>query len=262
VISFKIATFNANSIRVRLNQIIEWVGREKPDVLCVQETKVQDKDFPTLSIEKTGYHVVYAGQKSHAGVAVLTKQAPARVQAGFDDGSDKTRLLSLHYNNIYIINTYVPQGRNIEFEQYQYKLAWFKRLQNLLDTHYNPEDAILWTGDFNVAPEDIDVYSPQTLRTNPDFHPDAQAALEHVREWGFIDIFRKHHPNEEQQYTYWDYRMRNALARGAGWRIDHIWGTSTIARHSSSAWIDVEARKHERPSDHTFLVAEFCIPQE
>ena len=153
----------------------------------------------------------------------------------------------------------MPQGRNIESEQYQYKLAWFKRFLLLLDTHYKPTDSIIWTGDFNVAPEDIDVYSPQTLRTNPDFHPDAQAALESIRKWGFTDIFRKYHPDEAQQYTYWDYRMRNALARGAGWRIDHIWATPAIAGYSTSAWIDVDARKHERPSDHTFLVAEFQV---
>ena len=256
---FKIATFNANSIRVRLAQIIEWLDKEDADVVCIQETKVQDKDFPKQAVEDAGYSVVYAGQKSHAGVAIISKSVPAVVNAGFDDGSDTARILRIEYNNLHIINTYVPQGRDIESEQFKYKLAWFERFRELLNTHYKPTDALVWVGDLNVAPEDIDVYSPETLRSNPDFHPDAQAALEKIRKWGFIDIFRKHHPGEGQQYTYWDYRMRNALGRNTGWRIDHVWTTESLAESSTTAWIDVEARKHERPSDHTFLVAEFIF---
>jgi exodeoxyribonuclease-3 len=257
--NFKIATFNANSLRVRLPQILNWLEMENPDVLCIQETKVQDEDFPKLTIEEAGYHVVYAGQKSYAGVAILSKAEPNHCVAGFDDGSDTARLLRIQYSNLHIINTYIPQGRDIESEHYAYKLAWFSRFHELLDAYYRLSDYVVWVGDFNVAPEDIDVYSPDTLRTNPDFHSDAQAALEKVRGWGFIDIYRKHHPDEPEQYTYWDYRMRNALARNAGWRIDHIWASPGLAKASTTAWIDVEARKHERPSDHTFLVAEFNI---
>ena len=257
---FKIATFNANSIRVRLEQILDWLKRETPDVLCIQETKVQDKDFPQSAIEETGYAVVFTGQKSHAGVAIISKEKPCRFVAGFDDETDQSRLQRIQYKNLHIINTYVPQGRNIESEQFQYKLTWFQRFRLLLETHYTPTDPIIWVGDFNIATEDIDVYSPGTLRKNPDFHPDAQSALEQVKTWGFTDIFRLHHPGEDQQYTYWDYRMRNALARNAGWRIDHIWTTKTLTDFSTSAWIDVQARKHERPSDHTLLVAEFDFP--
>ncbi len=258
--AFKIATFNANSIRVRLAQILEWLDKEKPDVLCIQETKVQDEDFPRSDIENAGYSVIFNGQKSHAGVAIITRTTPEYSAAGFDDGTDQPRLLRIKYRDLNIINTYVPQGREITSEQFQYKLAWFQRFRQLLETHYSPADPLIWVGDFNVATEDIDVYSPDTLRTNVDFHPDSQAALENVRTWGFTDIFRQHHPGEPQLYTYWDYRMRNALARNAGWRIDHIWATRGIAIKSTGAWIDVEARKSERPSDHTFLVAEFTLP--
>ncbi len=258
--AFKIATFNANSIRVRLPQILTWLDKEKPDVLCIQETKVQNTDFPQSAIEEAGYSVVFNGQKSYAGVAIITRETPAQVIAGFDDGSDQPRLLRMQYQNLHIINTYVPQGRDIESEHFQYKLAWFHRFRQLLETHYTPADSVIWVGDFNVATEDIDVYSPDSLRTSVDFHPDAQAALDHVRDWGFTDIFRQHHPGESHQYTYWDYRVRNAFERRTGWRIDHIWATHSMVQYSTGAWIDMDARKKTRPSDHTFLVAEFSLP--
>ena len=254
---FKIATFNANSLRVRLGQILAWMKAENPDVVCIQETKVQDKDYPLQTILDAGYNTVFAGQKSHAGVAIISKTLPRNPVAGFEDGTDFARILRFKYEDIHIINTYVPQGRDIESDQYQYKLSWYKRFLDLLKDNYSPSDPVIWVGDFNVAPHDIDVYSPDTLRNNPDFHIDAQNALETVRQWGFVDIFRKHHPDEPQQYTYFDYRMRNAVERKAGWRIDHIWTTEGTANYSTNAWIDIDARKHERPSDHTFLVAEF-----
>jgi exodeoxyribonuclease-3 len=205
--------------------------------------------------------VEFSGQKSHAGVAIISKQKAENIITGFDDGVDKVRLLRIKYQGLHIINTYVPQGRDIESEHYQYKLDWYTKFLNLLNYHYKPSESIIWVGDFNVAPEDIDVYSPNTLRNNPDFHVDVQQALEKVREWGFVDIFRKHHPNEPEQFTYFDYRMRNAVKRKAGWRIDHIWTTESISQFSTDCWIDLDARTHERPSDHTFLIADFYIKE-
>ena len=257
--TFKIATFNANSIRARTPQIVDWLGREQPDVLCIQETKVQDKDFPAQAIEDTGYHVIFRGQKSYAGVAIISKTAAQNVDAGFDDGEepDAPRLLRATYDGIQVINTYVPQGRDPESEHFQYKLRWFERLRTFFDRHYTPDERVVWVGDFNVATEDIDVYNPKGLWGHVDFHPDAQAALEKVRQWGFVDVFRKHHLGEAGLYTYYDYRARNAIERGVGWRIDHIWASESLAATSTDVWIDVEARKAERPSDHTLLVGEF-----
>lgn len=258
---FKIATFNANSIRVRLPQILEWMVREEADVLCVQETKVQDKDFPVAPIEEAGLHVVFRGQKSHAGVAILSREPAENVVAGFDEAddgpADEPRLLRATYGDVHVVNTYVPQGRSPDSEQFAYKLAWFERLRALFERHYLPDDLLVWVGDFNVATEDIDVHDPDRLRGHVDFHPEAQAALDEVRAWGFVDVFRQHHPDEPEQFTYWDYRARNPIERGVGWRVDHIWATEPLAEASSAAWIDVEARRAERPSDHTFLVAEF-----
>jgi len=255
----RIATFNANSIRVRLNQIVAWLDAEKIDILAVQETKVQDKDFPLPQIEEAGYYAAFAGQKRSAGVATLSRMAPTEVLAGFDDGSDHARLLCTRFDGIYVVNTYVPQGRDIEHEQFAYKLGWFKQLRAWFESHFTPYDPVLWVGDFNVATEDIDVHDPKGLREHVDFHPQVQAALEDVRTWGFIDIFRKHHPAEPNQFTYFDYRARNPIERNIGWRIDHIWATPPLAAKSTCAWIDVDARRAERPSDHTFLVAEFEI---
>jgi exodeoxyribonuclease-3 len=158
-----------------------------------------------------------------------------------------------------VVNTYVPQGRSPDSEHFQYKLEWLARLRALFESHYSPQEPLLWMGDFNVAPEPIDVHDPKRLKNHVDFHPEARAALEQVREWGFVDVFRRHHPEEPGQYTFWDYRVRDALERGLGWRVDHIWATEPLARKSTRAWIDVEARRAERPSDHTFLVAEFAL---
>ncbi len=258
---FKIATFNANSIRSRLEQILAWLARESPDVLCIQETKVQDQDFPAQPIMEAGYHVIFRGQKAYAGVAIISKDAPQNVAAGLDDGAgaDEPRLLRAVYHGVTVVNTYVPQGREPESEHFQYKLRWLKRLRAFFERHYTPDDLLVWVGDLNVAPEDIDVYDPKGLRYHVDFHPEAQAALEYVRQWGFVDVFRKHHPNEPKQFTYFDYRTRNAIERGIGWRIDHIWATAPLAAKSTRAWIDVAARTAERPSDHVPLVAEFVL---
>ncbi len=256
---FKIATFNANSIRVRLDQILEWIDREAIDVLCVQETKVQDKDFPKDPIEAAGYHVAFAGQKAHAGVATISREAPTTVRAGFEDGSEAPRLLYTEIAGLHILNAYVPQGRDHDHDEFAHKLDWFDRFREHLEAHFTPTDPVVWLGDLNVAPTDIDIYDPVGLRDHVDFHPDAQAALERVRAWGFVDIFRKHHPDEPNQYTYYDYRARNPIERNVGWRIDHIWTTEPLAATSTDAWIDVDARRADRPSDHTFLVAAFNL---
>jgi len=265
----KVATFNVNSIRTRLGLVLDWLRREATDILCLQETKVQDKDFPAEPFREAGYHVVFLGQKAHAGVAIVSREEPLEVAFGLDDdgpssGSgqgepDEARLIRVVIRGIPVVNTYVPQGRSPDSEHFQYKLEWLARLRAFFERHYSPPEPLLWMGDFNVAPEPIDVYDPKRLKKHVDFHPEARAALERVREWAFVDVFRRHHPGEPGQYTFWDYRVRNALKRGMGWRVDHIWATEPLARKSTGAWIDVEARRAERPSDHTFLVAEFAL---
>jgi exodeoxyribonuclease-3 len=254
------ATFNVNSIRIRLELVLGWLQRQAPDILCLQETKVQDPEFPREAFADMGYHVVCRGQKAHAGVAILSKEVPKAVSFGFDDGndSDETRLVRAVVGGIPVVNTYVPQGRSADSPHFQYKLEWFARLRNWLDRHYSPLEPLLWMGDFNVAPDDIDVYDPKRLKKHVDFHPQARAALQQVKEWGFVDVFRMHCTGPGQ-YTFWDYRVRDAVERKVGWRVDHIWATEPLAAESTQAWIDVQPRRAERPSDHTFVVAEFAV---
>jgi exodeoxyribonuclease-3 len=257
----KVATYNANSIRARMDLILDWLEREQADVLCVQETKVQDKDFPVDPIRDAGHHVIYRGQKAHAGVAIISSMEPEGVAYGFDDGGepDEPRLIRATYAGVPVVNTYVPQGRSVDSEHFGYKLDWFDRLRDLFDRHYDPEEPLVWVGDFNVAPEPIDIYDPTAKANHVDFHPEAREALERVRDWGFTDVFRRHHPDEEDQYTYYDYRAKNPIERGVGWRVDHIWATQPLAEFSKDAWIDYDTRRADRPSDHTILVAEFDI---
>jgi len=256
----KVATYNANSIRTRLGLVLDWLRRESPDVVCLQETKVQDKDFPTAPFREAGYHVAFRGQKAHAGVAIVSRLEPRDVAFGLDDGGepDEPRLVWAVIGEVPVVNTYIPQGRSPDSEHFRYKLEWLARLRAFFDRHFSPQDPLLWMGDFNVAPEPIDVHDPGRLKNHVAFHPDARAALEQVRSWGVSDVFRQHHADEPGQYTFWDYRVRGALERGIGWRVDHIWATEPLARRSTRAWIDVDARRAERPSDHTFLAAEFA----
>jgi exodeoxyribonuclease-3 len=258
--TLKVATFNVNSVRTRLDLVLGWLQKESPDALCLQEIKVQDADFPAEAFRGIGYHVAFCGQKAYAGVAIATREEAQDVACGLDqDGEpDPARLIRARVRGIPLVNTYIPQGQDIDSSQFQYKLQWLARLRNWFARHYSPQEPLLWVGDFNVAPEAIDVHDPKGLAKHVAFHPDARAALQKVKEWGFVDVFRQHHP-EPGQFTFWDYRVRDAIERNIGWRVDHIWATQPLAAKSVRAWIDVDARRAEKPSDHTFLVAEFAL---
>lgn len=254
----KIATFNANSIRARLDIVRDWLHKESPDVLCIQETKVQDIEFPLEALVECGYHVRFKGQKSYNGVATLTREKPDEVSSGFDDDgpSDEPRLLTVRLGGLSIVNTYVPQGRAIDHEMYGYKLEWFKRLRAYFDAGFDPGDNVVWLGDMNVAHDPIDVHNPKERATHVCYHEDARAAFADCRTWGFVDVFRKHHP-EAGHYTFFDYRTADVVKRGMGWRIDYILTSPGMADRCQNAYIDLEPRLLDKPSDHTFLVAEF-----
>lgn len=255
----KVATFNVNSIRVRLPIVLDWLKKNSPDVLCLQETKVPDGMFPWKEVEAAGYKAAFRGEKGYNGVAIISRNTPEAVKVGFDEEeSDGQRLIKASVDGVPIVNTYVPQGYHPMSEQFRQKLDWLKRLLDYFRDNFKHDKPLLWVGDFNVAPEPIDVYDPEFLAGHVGFHPDEQAALEKIREWGFIDVFRKHQPGREQ-YTFYDYQVRNAVKKKMGWRIDHIWATKPLADKSINAWIDMEPRLREKPSDHTVLVAEFEV---
>jgi exodeoxyribonuclease-3 len=258
--SFRVASFNVNGIRARLSSLLSWLQEEEPEVVCLQETKVQDGEFPREALEGLGYSCAFRGQKGFNGVAVLSRETMDVLQVGLDDEGppDEARLILVRVLGIPILNTYVPHGTDPNSERFQYKLKWFLRLRGFLDRHFKPEEPFIWVGDFNVAPEARDVYDPEGLKGSIGFHPEEHRALEEVRQWGLVDVFRLH-LSDGGHYTFWDYRLRNALARGMGWRVDHIWATETLARRSKRAWIDLEPRRSQRPSDHTPILAEFEV---
>jgi exodeoxyribonuclease-3 len=253
----RIATYNVNSVRRRLPLVLTWLEKHQPDVLCLQETKVQDSDFPVAEFETAGYHAAIRGQKAYNGVATLTRKPPEEVTQGLSGGAydEDCRIIQVVVDGIRILNTYAPQGNSITSDKYVYKLAWFALLRKFFDTKLNPADAIVWLGDLNVAPEPIDVYHPDKRVNDPDFHIDARNAYKETVAWGFVDLFRQLHP-DRVQYTYWDY-FRDAFRHNYGWRIDHILATPSLAAQCHVAEVDMEPRQADAASDHTPVWAEF-----
>jgi exodeoxyribonuclease-3 len=249
----KFATFNANSIRARLDPVLQWLSRHQPDALCVQETKVQDPHFPVEAFAESGYHVSFKGMKAYNGVAIFTKEKPEHVFHGLRDDQepDEPRLLHIVLGGIHILNTYVPQGFMIDSPKYAYKLAWYKRLRAYFDRHLDPAKPALWCGDMNVAPSPIDVHHPEDHEDHPCYHKDARAAYQTACDFGFVDVFRQLYP-DRQQFTFFDYRYPQ-------WRIDHILATGSLAARCTKVEVDLEPRMAPKASDHTFLWAEFDV---
>jgi exodeoxyribonuclease-3 len=227
--------------------------------MCLQETKVQDTEFPVSALEAAGYHVSFRGMKAYNGVATLSRQSPERVVHGLHTGPDNedVRIVQTVIGGIPIINTYVPQGYLITSEKYIYKLNWFNRIQTYFKEHLDPKKPALWVGDLNVAPEPIDVYHPDRRVNDVDFHIDARNAYKQTIAWGFVDVFRQLHP-DRVQYTYWDF-FRNAFQNNFGWRIDHILATAPLAARCRTAEVDLAPRKVSGASDHTVVWAEFDL---
>jgi exodeoxyribonuclease-3 len=253
----KIATYNVNSIRRRMPLILEWLDRHQPDVMCLQETKVRDDEFPVLAFTAAGYHASFRGMKAYNGVATLSRREPERVIHGLHEGPDSedSRILQVVVDGVPVINSYVPQGYSITSDKYTFKLEWFKRIHQYFETHLDPAKPAIWVGDLNVAPEPIDVYHPDRRVNDVDFHIDARNAYKETVAWGFVDVFRKLHP-DTIQYTYWDY-FRDALNKNLGWRIDHILATAPLAGRCRTVEVDMEPRTAPGASDHTVVWAEF-----
>jgi exodeoxyribonuclease-3 len=255
----KIATFNTNSIRSRMEIIGDWIRAEQPDILCLQETKAQDRDFPSAAITDLGYGVVFKGQKAYNGVAIISRRPFADVRMNLKGAEDEqARFISAVIDNVHVINAYVPQGFAPGTDKFKYKLEWLEDLLSHIKANYDRGMPVILAGDFNVALESIDLYDPEGMKGEVGFHPDEQAMLRKIMDWGFIDIFRLHY-KEGGHYTFWDYRIPNGFKRNMGWRIDYIFATKPLAEKSTNVRIDKEPRTREKPSDHTFLIAEFDL---
>lgn len=257
----RLATFNCNSIRKRLPIVLEWLAKHDPDLLALQETKCRDEDFPVDPFRQAGRHVVFRGEKSYNGVAMITRETPTRTTFGLgdDDGESETRFARIDLNDIHILNAYVPQGQDLESPKFQFKLQWLRRVRDYLENHFDPgRDKVVWLGDLNVAPTPDDVHSPKTIWPHVCFCQPVIDAFQAVTDWGLTDVFRKHLP-DAGTFTFWDYRIRGGVKRNAGWRIDHVQATSTMAGTSTNCCVDIEPRLMDSPSDHTFVYADFEV---
>ncbi len=251
----KVVSFNVKSLRARLPIVLQWLDEYQPNILCVQETKVQDVDFPIEAFNKTEYRYVFKGQKSYNGVAIFSRNEITNAEFGFDDEpKDEARLIKAEINGVIIVNTYIPQGYLPESQKFEYKLNWFSRLLAFFEKNFKPTDPVLWVGDLNIAPQPIDVYDPVNLLGHVCYHPKVHNALNKIVQWGFVDVFRMH-CKEAGQYTFWDYRL-NSFSRNLGWRLDHIMATKPLAEKCTACYIDAQTRFAERPSDHTPIIAE------
>jgi len=255
----KIATWNVNSIGVRLPQVLEWLEGNRPDVLCLQEIKCVDAKFPIAAFNEAGYQAEIFGQPTYNGVAILSLSGQKDVVRGLadDDPESQRRLIASTVGKVTIINVYVPNGSEVGSDKYRYKLEWLSRLRSMLDSHFESGNPILLCGDFNIAPEDRDVHDPALWEGKILCSEQEREALGRISDWGFIDVVRKHR-TESGLFSWWDYRG-GGFRRNHGLRIDHLWATEPLATRSIDAWIDRIPRAMEKPSDHAPVVAEFDI---
>ncbi len=255
--SWSLATFNVNGVRARLPLLLDWLEQNSPEVVCLQETKVQDADFPASDFEALGYQARFHGQKSFNGVAVLSRGEPAEVLTGLDDDDDQARALAIKLDDAWVVNLYVPQGREVGHEAYEYKLAFLARVRAWLDERFKPSQPLAVVGDMNVALTDRDVFDPKRMAGKVSCTDEERAAVQALMDWGLIDAFRQHHP-EDKQFTFWDYRLPQSFKRNLGWRIDLILASKPLAKACTECLVDTAPRGLAKPSDHTPVVARFA----
>jgi exodeoxyribonuclease III len=249
----KLATWNVNSLKVRLPHLLEWLAANPVDVVCLQETKQQDADFPRAELQAAGYHSVFSGQKTYNGVAILSREAVSNVQHGipeFDD--EQKRVIAATIAGIRVVCVYVPNGQSLDSDKYRYKLKWLDALTVWLNDELAKYPKLALLGDYNIAPEDRDVYDPQAWQGNVLVSEAERDAFRKLEQIGLRDAFRLFE-QEAKSYSWWDYRAM-AFRRNMGLRIDHI--LISAALQCSACSIDKAPRKLERPSDHAPVVAE------
>ncbi|HBL14662.1 MAG TPA: exodeoxyribonuclease III [Cyanobacteria bacterium UBA11162] len=261
----KIATWNVNSIRTRQEQVVNWLNHNPVDVLCLQETKVIDENFPRSPFESLGYHLYIYGQKSYNGVAILSLKPLADVTMGFaplltieevGNVDEQKRVITGIVDNVRIVNLYVPNGSEVGSDKYEYKLRWLKLLKDYLRSLLEkPPYHLCVCGDFNIALEDRDIYNPKNKTNHIMASPAERQALQDVLDLGLADAFRKF-TSEGGHFTWWDYRQ-GGFSRNRGWRIDHHYLTSQLYEQATNCIIDISPRELDKPSDHTPVIVEF-----
>lgn len=238
--------------------LLDWLAVHEPEVLAIQETKVEDDKFPMSDFEELGYHGAIHGQKSWNGVATLSRHAIQNVRLGFGDElfPNDCRILACEVNGFKIVNTYVPNGTAVGTDKWDYKLRWLDRFSQYLRQNFRPDEPFVWLGDINIAPKPEDVYNSRRFFGGVGHHPEEFKRLAQIVDFGLTDVFRNLH-KEPGYYSYFDFVIPNAVTRNLGWRIDHIYATAPLVERCTACVIDLDARKEEKPSDHTFVVADF-----
>ena len=250
----RLATWNVNSLKVRLAPLLDWLGHHRPDVICLQETKTVDENFPAEALRAAGYRAVYSGQKTYNGVAILSRADATEVSIGIPDFPDELkRVIAASVNGVRIISIYAPNGQALGSDKYAYKLRWYAALTSWLSIAIKTYPLLAVLGDFNVAPEDRDVHDPK--RWEGEIHVSApeRAAFCKLLQLGLADAFRLF-PQPEKEFSWWDYRL-NAFQRGWGLRIDEILLSPELAARCTACSIDRGPRGRERPSDHAPVIA-------
>ncbi len=257
--AFTLVSWNVNGIRARLDAVLTYLSEREPDVVCLQETKCEDKLFPRVPFMELGYTVQVHGSKGYAGVATLSKAPPTEVVAGFREGErdQHCRILNVEIEGLRLYNLYVPNGTALGTDAFAYKLAWLRRLRAELDRHCSPARPLILCGDFNVAPDARDVYDPKAFEGRTHFSPEEHAALGELVAFGLRDCFRAH-DDRPGQYSWWDYRGGD-FEKDRGMRIDHVYATPPVAARSESVIHDKGPRTWESPSDHAPVVARFRV---
>jgi exodeoxyribonuclease-3 len=253
----KLASWNVNSLKVRLPHLLDWLAAAKPDVVCLQETKTEDASFPREAIEAVGYRVVFCGQKTYNGVAILSRVEPLDVQHGIPNfADDPKRLIAATVGDLRVVCAYAPNGQSLESDKFVYKLRWYEALTTWMKEELvrHPRLAIL--GDFNIAPEDRDVHNPKRWEGGIHVSPQERETLGRLLGAGFSDAFRLFE-QPDKEFSWWDYRL-NAFQRGWGLRIDLILLSKELAARCRASSIDKAPRALERPSDHTPVIAELA----
>lgn len=246
----KIATWNVNSLNVRLPHVLDWLASAAPDVLCLQELKLEDKKFPKEAIEAAGYQVAFMGQKTYNGVAIISKRPIEDVVYNLPNFEDEQkRLIAATINGVRIVGGYFPNGQSLDSEKYPYKLAWLAALTEWLADEMEKHPSLALMGDFNIAPYDIDVHDPKAWEGQNLVSPPEREAFFKLIGLGLTDAYRVKYPDAEKMFSWWDYRMQG-FRRNLGMRIDHILLSAPLLASLTACEIDKEPRKWERPSDH------------
>lgn len=258
----KLASWNVNSLKVRLPHVLDWLEQQQPDILGLQETKTIDDNFPVEEIEAAGYKVAFAGQKTYNGVALLSKTRISDIVTdlpGLDDLQRRVLGATVHHDtgNVRFLNLYVPNGSEVDSEKYEYKLGWLAALEKYVEQQLAEHEKLVVVGDFNIAPDDRDLWDPVGWKDKILVSPLERAAFQRFIDLGLSDTFRLFE-QEEKIYSWWDYRAAG-FRRNNGMRIDLILSSPAMTKNCTASYVDIEPRKLERPSDHAPVVAEFSL---